>query len=83
MKIVWDEIKRQANLVKHKGHDFADLTEEFFLGAAIETTKGGRFKAIGRLEDGTIVVIFATLGTEAISIISMRPASQKERRAVR
>jgi uncharacterized DUF497 family protein len=41
--------------------------------------KHGRFQAIGRLADGTLSVIFATLGTEAMSIISMRPASDKER----
>lgn len=35
--------------------------------------------AIGRLADGTIAVVFATLGTEAVSVISMRPASRKER----
>jgi uncharacterized DUF497 family protein len=29
--------------------------------------------------DGIIVVIFATLGSDAISIISARPASRKER----
>jgi hypothetical protein len=81
MKIVWDEIKRQANLEKH-GLDFADLTEEFFAEAAIVPAEDRRSKAIGRLADGTIAVIFATLGTEAISVISMRPANRTERRLV-
>jgi hypothetical protein len=36
--------------------------------------------AIGRLVGGVVVVIFARLGSEGISIISMRPASQAERR---
>jgi uncharacterized DUF497 family protein len=36
--------------------------------------------AIGRFADGTIVVIFARLGIEAISVISMRSAKATERR---
>lgn len=36
--------------------------------------------AIGRLADGTISVVFAYLGSEGISIISMRPASLRERK---
>lgn len=79
MKIIWDEPKRSANMAKH-GFDFADLTGEFFFSASVLPAKAGRFMAIGTLEDGTIVVIFATVGTEAISIISMRRASFKERR---
>lgn len=76
--ITWDEPKRRANLDKH-GLDFADLDESFFLSAWVVPAKQKRFKAIGYLADGTITVIFATLGTEGISIISMRPASTKER----
>ena len=34
MIIVWDEPKRQANLVKH-GIDFADVGEGFFLSALV------------------------------------------------
>jgi uncharacterized DUF497 family protein len=41
-----------------------------------------RMKAIGCFADGTAVVIFGTLGTEAISIISFRPASAKERKVL-
>jgi uncharacterized DUF497 family protein len=78
MKIVWDEPKRLANLDKH-GLDFADLTLEFFLEAAIIPARSARFQAVGRLGDGTIVVIFATLGSEAISVISMRAARKDER----
>ena len=78
MDIVWDEPKRQSNLSKH-GLDFADLSYEFFLAANVASTKQGRLKAIGRLADGTIVVIFITLGTEALSIISMRTANKVER----
>ena len=78
MRIVWDEPKRIANLEKH-GLDFASLTMEFFAGAVIEPVGNVRLQAIGRLADRTLSVVFATLGSEAISVISMRPASRKER----
>lgn len=78
MIIVWDEPKRHANLAKH-GIDFADIDEAFFLSALIGPAKEGRHFAIGNL-DGVIVVIFALLGTEGLSIISARPASRKERK---
>lgn len=80
MNITWDEPKRLANLAKHEGLDFADLTEEFFLTAIIAPAKARRLKAIGKLHDGTLAVIFAALGSEAVSVISMRPASKVERR---
>lgn len=53
---------------------------EFFVSALVLPARNGRFKAIGRRADGTLVVIFATLGVEAVSVISMRPASVTERR---
>lgn len=76
--IVWDEPKRQTNLTNH-GLDFADLDEWFFLEAVTVPAKEGRHMAIGRLGDGTIAVVFTLLGTEGVSVISMRPASRKER----
>jgi uncharacterized protein len=81
MKIVWDEIKRRTNIKKH-GLDFADLTEDVFAEAAIIPAKDQRWKAVGKLTDGTIAVIFATLGTEAISVLSMRPANRSERKLI-
>ena len=79
MLIVWDEPKRLANLDKH-GLDFALVDLEFFGGAVVVPAKKGRFKAIGYL-DGilTVVVIFAPLGQEAISIVSLRRAKANER----
>lgn len=77
MKVVWDEPKRLANIDKH-GLDFAGLSFEFFLNADIAPTKRNRFKAIGKRADATIVVIFARLGSEAVSVISMRPAGKNE-----
>ena len=81
MQILWDERKRQANLDKH-GLDFAAVDRDFdFDRARLEQSGPKRIKAIGNLQGKTIVVIFARLGTEAISIISVRPASKGERRA--
>jgi uncharacterized protein len=79
MKIVWDEPKRLANIEKHR-LDFAALDEEFFLTSTIRAAKAGRLMAIGRMIDGIVAVIFARLGSEGISIISMRPANPNERR---
>ena len=80
MKIVWDEIKRQKN-IQHHGHDFAGLTGDFFLAAMIVPAKRDRLMAIGVLEDGVIAVVFVRLGREGLSIVSMRPASRKERKS--
>ena len=79
MKIVWDENKRRSNLAKH-GLDFADLKLEFFESSTIYPAKLGRSLAIGEF-DGEMVaaVIFRPLGQEALSVVSMRPASLKER----
>lgn len=79
MQIVWDEIKRRANMLKH-GFDFAELDWSYFEQAKVLPTVKGRLMAIGRLRDGTVTVIFAKLGSEGISIISMRRASAAERR---
>lgn len=82
MKITWDEPKRVANVAKH-GFDFADLTEEFFEAAVIKQARADRFFAIGRWKrDVTVFVIFAALGSEGISIVSMRHASRKERKVL-
>ncbi len=78
LMILWDEPKRVKNLAKH-GLDFADLREEFFLSAVVIPAKSKRLKAMGRFADGTIAVVFAALGVEGVSVISMRPASRQER----
>lgn len=79
MIIVWDEPKRQQNLAKH-GLDFAELDESFFVGASIRAAKSGRTIAIGELNGRIVVaVVYTPLGREALSIISMRPASRRER----
>ncbi|ELT50984.1 BrnT family toxin [Brucella intermedia] len=79
MKIVWDEPKRAINIQKH-GFDFAELTEEFFESATIEPAKLDREMAIGEFKGELIIaVVHKRLGTEAISVISMRHASDKEK----
>lgn len=79
MKIVWDEPKRQHNLAKH-GFDFAAITIEFFEAARIEVAKQDRYLALGELDGiAVIAVVFCPLGSEAVSVISMRRASLKER----
>lgn len=79
MKIVWDEPNRLANIDKH-GLDFADLTVEFFAASMIVPARDNRYIAIGALNDGSIAVVFVRLGSEGISVISMRLASAKERK---
>lgn len=83
MLIVWDEPKRLANIAAH-GLDFADAERFEWEAALVRPTYPGRsgalrFKAIGRLGERVIVIIFSPLGAEALSIISVRPASAKER----
>lgn len=80
MHIVWDEPKRRANFAKH-GLDFGALTEDFFSNALTRPAKSGRFQAIGKDRNGIISVVFAVLGVEGISVVSMRSASKEERKA--
>jgi uncharacterized DUF497 family protein len=84
MQVIWDERKRLANMAKHS-FDFADVGELNWDRALIEFARSDAFgrqrlKAIGHFRDGTAVVIFAAVGTEAISIISFRAANTRERR---
>ena len=79
MKFVWDENKRLANLVNHR-LDFADLGLAFFARASVRPTYSNRLIAFGGFRGGTIIaVVFKPLGGEAVSVISMRPASRRER----
>ena len=79
MNIIWDEPKRKTNTTKH-GLDFAALNVEFFESATIYPAKEGRSIAIGELNGQIIIaVVFRPMGSQALSVISMRPASQKER----
>ncbi len=77
MIFVWEEPERITNFQNH-GLDFADVADFEWKPACIEASHTNRLKAIGYFRDGTAVVIFATLGAEATSIISFRPAGRKE-----
>jgi uncharacterized protein len=84
MKIVWDEPKRQTNLTIH-GLDLADAELFDWDGAVVVRGHSGaggrsRFRAIGRLGNDLVTIVFSPLGTEAVSVISMRPASRAERK---
>lgn len=85
MRFVWDEPKRARNLADH-GLDFAAVEAYFdFDDALISATRPGRngrarFKAIGEMQSRAVVLVYSPLGFEAISLISLRPASQRERR---
>ncbi len=84
VKIVWDERKRTFNVSSH-GIDFADSRDRFDFAAALivpgKSAADGRarFKAIGLLDGDLVTVVFSRLGSEAISLISVRRASRKER----
>ena len=56
------------------------VTPEFFTKAKIQDAKKDRFLALGMIGGRAYAVVFQVLGTEAISIISLRRASRKERR---
>ncbi|GJE18255.1 BrnT family toxin [Methylobacterium marchantiae] len=84
--ITWDESKRSTNLVKH-GLDFAEFETAFDFSTAIElpaepsATGRARFRLVGVFDGRLVVVaILSPLGTEALSLISLRPASRAERR---
>lgn len=81
----WDEVKREANLVKH-GVDFVDAVEVFADPLRIERIdtrreyREGRRQVIGRVGDQVVFVVY-TLRGEARRVISARKASRDERRA--
>jgi uncharacterized DUF497 family protein len=85
MQIVWDESKRLANLDKH-GLDFATFEEGFswdaFLVFPARRSRSGRVRhrLIGRYRGELVIVaVVSPLGAEALSLVSVRPASRTER----
>ena len=81
MLITWDEPKRLSNLAKHD-LDFAEFEAGFdFAAALVIPAERGRSMMIGRLGGVLLVaVVFSMLGSEAMSVVSLRPASKKERK---
>ena len=80
MQISFDEPKRLQNLTKHS-LDFLDIDIEYFIGSIVVPAKLGRFMTIGVLSGDVIATVFAKLGSQGVSIVSMRQASRKERKA--
>lgn len=78
-ELVWDESKRISNILKH-GLDFAELQIDFFVDATVLEGRTGRLIAVGWHNERPTTVVFVYLGLEAISVISMRVASERERR---
>ena len=81
MKFIWDETKRQTNLLKH-GLDFADA-EKVFNGPLVlfedmrENYGEQRMIGIGLL-DYLVVLMVHVESDDAIRIISMRKADSDE-----
>jgi len=87
MRIVWDEPKRLVNLVKH-GIDFGQFEATFdwsrvvfFPARPSPRTGRRRAKVLGLMSSGVVLAVLSPLGDEAISIVSVRPASIRKRRA--
>ncbi|MCJ2133357.1 BrnT family toxin [Methylobacterium sp. J-026] len=85
MRFTYDQPKRQANIAKH-GFDLAEFEHAFsfdrFLKIPTKQSRTGRerFKLIGAWHGVTVVVaIVSPLGSEAIDVVSVRPANTKER----
>ncbi|MCJ2098624.1 BrnT family toxin [Methylobacterium sp. E-046] len=85
MTTTWDEPKRLANLAKH-GLDFADFEASFdgetalILQTRHSQTGRRRYKLIGDWNGQQVVaVIVSPLGTEALSLVSLRQADPEER----
>lgn len=78
MRLLVDPPKRDANLRKH-GLDLAEAGRFDWQSARYVEARLGRQKAIGKLGKTIVVIIFKRLGSEALSVISLRPASRKER----
>lgn len=79
MVITWDEPKRQKVLTE-RGLDFARVTPAFLAVAILVAERDGRRLVVGRLDGRAVAVVIAPLGTEAVAVVTMRPASKAERR---
>ena len=90
MPMVWNERKRERNMLAPPaghGFDFADARDGFEWDTAMilptyPSKRGGeRWMAVGFLNGELVALIFSLLGTEAVSAISLRIASNRERKA--
>jgi uncharacterized protein len=79
----WDNAKSRANLAKHGVS--LDLAQRFDLGGAMieedrDIDHEQRFRAIGFVGDKLYFLVFTLDGRGEMHVISMRPATPKERR---
>lgn len=90
MLMVWDEPKQQKNrLAPPAGHglDFADARDRFewdtaMIAETYANARGdARFTAVRFLDRKLVSLTFSVIGTEAVSAISLRTASNRERKA--
>ena len=78
------EPKRLANLAKHE-IDMNDFETGFswdaYLVLPAKRSRTGRVREmyLGVLHERVVAAIVSPLGTEAITVVSIRPASKKER----
>ena len=82
MEFEWNEVKRVTNLAKH-GLDFADVARFGWDAAQFKRDLRhdygeDRFIAVGGL-DGRLVAVAFTPRNGITRIVSMRPASRRER----
>lgn len=87
MVIVWDEPKRVANPEKH-GLDFARfeamLSEADVLVLPASESRTGRARlrlVLARPGGEFVAAILSPLGSEALALVSLRPASDQEKSA--
>ena len=86
MRIIVPEPKRIANVAKH-GIDMNDFEAGFsweryvVLPAHDSRTGRRREMLIGIMGDRTVTAIVSPLGSEALAVISIRPADDRERAA--
>lgn len=83
MRFTWDENKNNINIQKHK-IDFVDVPSVFDGPMLIELDAREdygeeRWKGIGFLRKGVVVVIFTERHNDTIRIISARKADKNER----
>lgn len=83
MEFEWDEVKRQANLVKH-GLDFADVAAIDWTSVKLVPDRRvdygeDRFRAFARIE-GELHSMAVVFRGSAIRVLSFRRANRKERR---
>lgn len=83
MRFEWDPVKAASNLQKH-GVSFEEATELFTSGASYLEEEDirfeePRFRAIGPIQSGVVVVVFVDVHDEnMIRIVSARHATRRE-----